>query len=229
MLPASLSQAEWTPCRSGLNVGLAVAVGSGVDVGVGVGVGGSGVGVSVGMGLGVRVRAGAGRGVSVGVGVGACVGGGIYTCVGVGDAGVGEKGTSKNSLEVSVGRRTVGLDVGLAVGVAVEEGVAVGVWVWVGVIVTVTVGVAVAVGAFPALIPSTTRTTVTRDMMATAAIATQIRRSIRRLAVPIQGSNMVAAGGFTSIPVPPSEDAGLSAFILDRGESNSASCISATF
>ncbi|MCK4449278.1 MAG: hypothetical protein KAX26_01670, partial [Anaerolineae bacterium] len=139
------------------------------------------MGVSVGTGLGVRVRAGAGRGVSVGVGVGACVGGGIYTCVGVGDAGVGEKGTSKNSLEVSVGRRTVGLDVGLAVGVAVEEGVAVGVWVWVGVIVTVTVGDAVAVGTFPALILSATRMTIVRDTMTTAAMAAPIRRSIRRL------------------------------------------------
>ena len=107
-----------------------------------------------------------------------------------------------------------------------EEGVAVGVWV--GAIVTVAVGVAVAVGMFPALIPSATRTTVTR-MMVTAAIATQIRRSIRRLAVPIQGSNMVAAGGSTSIPVPPSENAVLSAFTLGRGESNSALCISATF
>ncbi len=221
---------------SGLSVdiGSSVGLGSGVDVGTGVGAGGSDVGTSVGTGLGVRVRAGAGRGVSVGIGVGVCVGdGGIYTRVGVGDAGVRIEGISINSSGVSVGRRTVGLDVGLAVGlavgVAVEEGVAVGVWVWVGVIVTVTVGVAVAVGTFPALIPSVTRTTVTRDMMTTAAIATQIRRSIRRLAAPIQGSNMVAAGGFTSIPVPPSEDAGLSAFILDRGESNSASCISATF
>ena len=151
--------------------------------------------------------------------------------VGVGDAGVRMEGISINSSGVSVGRRVGGLDVGLAVGLAVgvtvEEGVTVGVWV--GVIVTVTVGVTVAVGMFPALIPSVTRTTVTRDMMATAAIATQIRRSIRRLAVPIQGSNMVAAGGVTSIPVPPSENTGLSAFILDRGESNSALCISATF
>lgn len=222
---------------SGLSVEIGSGVGLssggvGVDVGGGVGVGVFGVGVSVGVGLGVRVRVGAGRGVFVGVGMGVsvCVGDGIYVCVGVGDAGVRMEGISINSSGVSVGRRTVGLDVGLAVGLAVgvtvEEGVTVGVWV--GVIVTVTVGVAVAVGMSPALISPATRTIIVRNAMTTAAIAAPIRQSIRRLAASIQGSNMVVLGGFTSIAVPLSENTVLSAFTLDRGEPNSASCISAT-
>lgn len=117
---------------------------------------------------------------------------------------------------------------GLAVGAAVEEGVIVGVRVDVNVMVTKIVGVAVAVGTLHKLnLPVTNEITVARDTRAMAATATPTRQSIRRFAAPIQGSNMVALGGVASVAVPPSASAVPSAFTLDRGEPNSASCISA--
>ena len=128
-----------------------------------------------------------------------------------------------------VGRGVGGAAVGIAVGVAVGEGVKVGVSMGVAVSVALAVGVGVVVDiplplAPPAryeMIPSPTATVKTNTA--------PVRRLIRSSVAPFQGQNALdrAAAGIILVSI--LEDSVLSVCAwLDRDESNSAWCISAT-
>ena len=203
---------------------------------------GGGTGVSgslVGSGTGVFVACGRdgpppGFGVSVGMGAGVAVGKGTKACVGVGEGlaaravAVAWKGRRSGSMLDCVGRSVGGAADGIAVGVAVGEGVKVGVSVGVAVSVALAVGVGVAVGIPLPLAPRVPHQMPTPIKQKANRLA-PAKRPIRLRVTPFQGQNGLDRDGACSSAVSILEDSVLSVSAwLDRDESNSAWCISAT-